>query len=128
MLEIRSGENPPSATDTAQLASADAASATDGVGPAERRTSAARVRARSRTTVIPCQGEYSLDLIGADTAVDGIYRIETATHKLDRSGESVTMLIVKQPQGEAGKGGRRNKSSSEAPARPDTHPSDPKAY
>lgn len=111
-VEIKSGEGAPNALDIGLMEAADKGSATSA---AKGKKTKGEREAGGGTVRIDCdpsaKAEGTLILVGADPGVDGSYRIESATHKLSRSGGSETSLSVKQPSGEAGKDSRRKKKS-----------------
>ena len=116
-VEIRSGDNAPSAMDLGRFTAADADAAKD--GGKGKKTKDER-DAGGGTVRIDCdpgaKAEGTLVLVGADPGVDGTYRIESASHKLSRSGGSETSLSVKQPTGDAGKDGRQPKAGKANPS------------
>lgn len=110
-VEIKSGEGAPQAMKIGGFEAADKDSAKDRARGSKTKDER---EAGGGTVRIDCdpqaKAEGTLILSGADPGVDGSYRIESAAHKLTRSGGSETSLSVKQPSGEAGKDSRKAKA------------------
>jgi phage protein D len=52
------------------------------------------------------QPEGSCTVVGARPGIDGSYKIESVTHKLDRSKGYETTLELKHPEGDVGSDSR----------------------
>ena len=98
----------PDATNAVRATAADQAQAKD-IGKA-RKSEAKREGGEGTVEMdltVEAQAEAPFSLSGARPGVDGTYRIVSVKHKASRSGGSSTLLEIKQPQGSAGKDGRK---------------------
>lgn len=104
---FEAGDSQPPATNRLRAPAADEAQANELIDG--RKTEAEREGGGATINLdleVEAQPEATLVLTGARPGIDGDYRIDSVTHKANRSGGSTTSCTVKQPHGTAGKDDR----------------------